>query len=443
MKLENNAIKNAFIPELGYPRNGKVREIYDQENSLTLIASDRVSVFDCILKEPIEDKGKILTMLSHFWFEKTKDIIANHLIAHPDPNVLVVKKCQPLLVEVIVRGYLAGSLARDYQAGKRSKCGVSLPEGLKLNSPLPTPIVTPTTKSVEGHDEDITKEELIKQGIVSEKLWKQIESTALQLYRRGQEIVGQKGLILVDTKYEFGLDAANQLTLIDEIHTPDSSRFWFKQDYDAKEVKYPDKELIREWMRGHGFTGSGTIPPFPKEMQQTARDSYRNVYRLITGQSLPDEEELVSKRLLTNLKKANMIKGKFALLISGSEKDQPHVSKIIEVLEGHSIPCKSYVNSAHKNPAKTLELINQYNLSIEPLVCITVAGKSNALSAVMAASLKWPVIACPPFKDYSDYLTNIHSSLQLPSQVPSMTVIDPHNAALAADRILKTMELVV
>ncbi len=440
MKKESNTLKHVFIPELGIPRSGKVREIYEQDNLLTLISSDRVSVFDCVLAEPIEDKGKVLTMLSHFWFEKTKDIIPNHVVAHPDPNVLLVKKCQPIMIEVIVRGYLAGSLARDYQAGKRKKCGVSLPEGLKLNEPLSTPIVTPTTKSVSGHDEDITKEEIIAQGIVSEKLWNQIEKTALKLYQRGQEIARQKGLILVDTKYEFGLDAENQLILIDEIHTPDSSRFWFQKDYETKEVKYPDKEMIREWMRKQGFTGTGSAPSLSPQVREEARNSYRQIYQLITGLPLPEDNEASSKRLLSNLKKAQMIKGKFALLISGSEKDQPHVDKITETLQEQGIPFKFCVASAHKHPEKVANLIAQYNQSIEPLVCITVAGKSNALSAVVAAHLKWPVIACPPFKDYSDYLTNIHSSLQLPSQIPSMTIIDPQNAALAAAKILKITE---
>ncbi len=434
-------LQQTFFPELGVPRTGKVRDIYEDTTSLTLIASDRISVFDRVLPESIIDKGKVLTKLSHFWFDKTKDIIQNHILAHPDPNVLIVKKCRPLMVEVIVRGYLAGSLARDYQAGKRIKCGIALPDGLKHNSPLSKPIVTPTTKSTHGHDLDITKEELIQQGIVTAQQWKGIESTALSLYQRGQEMAQKKGLILVDTKYEFGLDENDQLILIDEIHTPDSSRFWYQKDYDSKEIKYPDKEFIREWMRSHGFTGEGSAPALPDEVRESARRSYQDIYQLITGESLPFHEEDVPKRVLANLKKSQRIAGKFALMISGSEKDQAHVDKISAALRENHLPFQSVVASAHKHPARVAELIAQYNKSLEPMVCITIAGRSNALSGVVAAQLKWPVIACPPFSDYSDYLTNIHSSLQMPSSVPVLTVIDPKNAALAASKILQTMEM--
>ena len=336
---------------------------------------------------------------------------------------------------------MAGSLARDYQAGKRKKCGITLPDGLKLNDPLPNLIVTPTTKNHHGHDEDITKEELISKGVVTPELWNKIEKAALKLYTRGQEIVGSKGLILVDTKYEFGLDKEGHLTLIDEIHTPDSSRFWFKNDYANKQVRYPDKEFIREWMRGQGFIGEGSIPELPQEVREKASHSYREIYEIITGDKLQEEHEPVAKRLLNHLKRASLIKGMHALIISGSEKDQAHVDKITAGLTDEGIPFHQYVSSAHKHPARVSDLIEQYNESLEPLVCISVAGRSNALSGVIAARLKWPVIACPPFKDYGDYLANIHSSLQMPSQVPSMTVIDPLNAALAAAKILRTMEI--
>lgn len=434
-------LRHTFLPELGKPRSGKVRDIYEADRSLTLIASDRISVFDRILADPIKDKGRVLTQLSMFWFDKTQDIIQNHIMAHPDPNVLIVKRCRPIMAEIIVRGYLVGSLARDYQAGKRVKCGIKLPDGLKTNDPLPKPIVTPTTKSTEGHDQDITKDELIAQKIITPELWNQIEATALKLYQRGQEIAQKKGLILVDTKYEFGLDDHGKLVLIDEIHTPDSSRYWFCKDYDMQQVKYPDKEFMREWLRNQGFIGEGHIPAVPPEVREKASQGYREIYEMITGQALPNENESIAKRLLSHLKKSKILKGVFALLISGSEKDQAHVDKITATLKEHDIPYNSIVASAHKHPKLVADLIEQHNNSLEPLVCITVAGRSNALSGVVAANLKWPVIACPPFKDYSDYLANIHSSLQMPSQVPSMTVVDPTNAALAAVRILKTMEL--
>ena len=438
--MDTATLRDCFLPELGTPRKGKVREIYHHENDLALIASDRISVFDRILSDPIPDKGRILTQLSLFWFKQTQDIISNHLISHPDPNVLIVKKCQPIMIEMIVRGYLVGSLWRDYNSGKRVKCGITLPDGLKQNDPLPELIVTPTTKSEEGHDEDLTETQILAQGLATPEIWKQAKETALRLYMRGQEVLKKKGLILVDTKYEFGLDSDGKLVLIDEIHTPDSSRFWFEKDYACKEVKFPDKEFLREWLRDKGFTGDGPIPALPEEIKQKVRDGYAQVYETITGLTLSAEKAMTPSRLVANLKKEKIIRGVFALIIAGSESDRPHFEKILAVLKEHHIPTSIIVASAHKQPRVVLDHIDAYNQSLEPMVCITVAGRSNALSGLVASSLKWPVIACPPFKDHSDYLTNIHSSLQMPSNVPAMTVIDPSNAALAAIRILNTME---
>lgn len=439
--MEQQLLKQPFIPELGTPYRGKVREIYTQDERLTMIATDRISVFDCILNELIPDKGQILTKLSHFWFENTQDIVSSHLISHPDPNVLVVKKCHPVRIEVIVRGFLVGSLWADYAAGKRVKCGIALPDGLQRNDPLPNLILTPTTKSETGHDEDITEAKILEEGLATEKVWEEIKSKAFNLFRRGQELLSAKGVVLVDTKYEFGIDSKGQVTLIDEIHTPDSSRFWFSHDLARQEIKFPDKELLREWLRGKGFKGEGALPQLPKEIIDQVKQGYRKVYEMITGKVLAEESGSAPKRLIKNLKEAQIIKGVFTLIIAGSEVDRPHVEKIQACLDAHSVPHCAIYGSAHKQPKFVLDLIETYNNSIEPLVCITVAGRSNALSGVMAANLKWPVIASPPFKDASDYLVNIHSSLQMPSGVPAMTAIDPGNAALAAVRILKAMEL--
>ncbi|NGX57517.1 MAG: Phosphoribosylaminoimidazole-succinocarboxamide synthase [Chlamydiae bacterium] len=439
--MSYHTLRETFIPELGTPRKGKVRDIYENGKTLALISSDRVSIFDRILEQPIQDKGKILTELSLFWFEKTKDIIQNHIISHPDPNVIIVKKCEPIMVEMIVRGYLVGSMWRDYAAGKRTKCGIAIPESLKENDPLPTPIVTPTTKSVEGHDEDITKEELIQQGIVSADLWNKLEKTSLELYQRGQEIVNQRGMILVDTKYEFGLDEEDQLVLIDEIHTPDSSRYWYVKDVERKQIRFPDKEFVREWGRSQGFTGDGKVPVLPEEIMLEVSRSYKEIYHNITGQSIGDESFNIPDRLICNLRREKLIKGVYCHLVLGSEVDRPHAEKITKVLEEHGIPHEITVASAHKNTKKVIELIDNFNQSLEPVVFITIAGRSNALSGVFAANTHWPVIACPPFKDKSDYLVNIHSTLQMPSNVPVLTVIEPENAALAAMRILKVMEV--
>jgi phosphoribosylaminoimidazole-succinocarboxamide synthase len=429
-----------LIPELGARRQGKVRDIYEKGDELILVASDRISIFDRILREPIFEKGRILTELALFWFEETKDIMPNHVISHPDPNVMVVRKCTPIPIEIIVRGFMAGSIWRDYASGKREKCGIKLPEGLKQNDPLPTLIVTPTTKSIVGHDEDLTKEEIFKQKLVTEKEWAAIEEKALALYKRGAEVLKKRGMVLVDTKYEFGWDAAKKLTLIDEIHTPDSSRFWYSKDVERKEVKFPDKELVREWARGLGFVGEGELPTIDPETQDKIHKSYAGIYQAITGKALKEEMHHFPKRMWVNLKKANLIRGTYALVILGSEKDKSHAEKIGQIFEGAGIPFRVEVASAHKNTRALLSLLDTFNESLEPLVCLTIAGRSNALSGVVACNLKWPVIACPFFQDYQDYAINIHSTLQMPSKVPVLTAIDPQNAALAAVRILKTME---
>jgi len=438
---EPQVLHHTFIPELGIPQRGKVRDIYDQDNNLTMIASDRISVFDIVLPQPIRDKGRVLTELSRYWFQQTEDIIPNHILSQPDPNILIVKKCFPLKVEMIVRSYLVGSLWRDYRSGKRTKCGITLPDGLKENDALPEPIITPTTKSLDSHDEDITKEELITNGIVTKDQWEEMARVSLALFERGQEIAEKKGLILIDTKYEFGLDKEGNLILIDEIHTPDSSRYWFKKDQEVQEVKFPDKEFAREWARSQGFIGQNATPPqLPDDIREKIREGYRNVYETLTGQPLEQDDTPVNYRVLNRLKEQKIIKGVFCLILAGSEKDQPHIDKITHTLTDLGIPNKTIIRSAHKSPQQVVDLINLYNDSLEPLVCITVAGRSNALSGLVAANLRWPVIACPPFKDHSDYLTNIHSSLQMPSNVPAMTVIDPKNAALATERILRSME---
>jgi len=362
-------LTETYIPELGKRRQGKVRDIYEGQSTLTLIASDRVSIFDRVLSNSIRDKGRILTLLSMFWFEKTKDIISNHLVSHPDPNVLVVKKCQPIPVEMIVRGYLVGSLWRDYAKGIRSKCGVLLPEGLKENDPLPTPIVTPTTKSAGGHDEDITAHDLIAKRIVTKALWDRLSETALKLYERGQEIVGPRGLILVDTKYEFGHDDKGELVLIDEIHTPDSSRYWYKSDVQRNQIRFPDKEFIREWGRSQGFTGDGVVPSLPDEVIEQIRSSYANIYTSITGIFLCDEVYDIPKRLICNLRKEKLIRGLFCALLMRNQT-------VESILRENRIPFE-HVDSAE-----------QLNRSLEPVVWIT--------DKVFPFKTPWPVIRLGP-----------------------------------------------
>ncbi len=271
---------------------GKVRDVYTINNStLVMIASDRISAFDVVLPRGIPYKGQVLNQIAAHFLDATKDIIPNWLIASPHSHVSIGKMCQPFKVEMVVRGYLAGHAARTYASGLRTLCGVTLPEGLKENDKLPQPIISPTTKASEGHDEDISREEIIKQGIVSKEHYEQLEKYTLALYARGQEIANKMGLILVDTKYEFGL-YNGQIMLMDEIHTPDSSRYFYKEGYDERqkkgeEQKQLSKEFVRRWLIENGFQGKEgqTIPAMSDEWLTEISNRYIELYEKVTGKT--------------------------------------------------------------------------------------------------------------------------------------------------------------
>ncbi|MBA2613490.1 MAG: phosphoribosylaminoimidazolesuccinocarboxamide synthase [Bacteroidetes bacterium] len=271
---------------------GKVRDVYTIGSSLlVMIASDRISAFDVVLPRGIPYKGQVLNQIAAHFLEATKDIIPNWLISSPHSHVSVGKMCQPFKVEMVVRGYLAGHAARTYTSGLRTLCGVTLPEGLKENDKLPQPIITPTTKASEGHDEDISREEIIKQGIVSKEHYEQLEKYTLALYARGQEIANKMGLILVDTKYEFGL-YNGQITLMDEIHTPDSSRYFYQEGYTERqqkgeEQKQLSKEFVRRWLIENGFQGKEgqTIPKMSDEWITEISNRYIELYEKVTGKT--------------------------------------------------------------------------------------------------------------------------------------------------------------
>lgn len=247
--------------------HGKVRDVYTMPNDLlVMVASNRISAFDVILPRPIPNKGQVLNQIAEKMLDATSDICPNWKLASPHPYVTIGKKCIPFKVEMVVRGYLTGHAWRTYQSGLRTLCGVTLPEGMNENDPFPSPIITPTTKASEGHDEDISKEQIIEQGIVSLEHYEQLEKYTLALYQRGVEIAAKQGLILVDTKYEFGL-YNNQITLMDEIHTPDSSRYFYAEGYhERQQTKLPQKQLskefVREWLLANDFMGKeGQVVP--------------------------------------------------------------------------------------------------------------------------------------------------------------------------------------
>lgn len=270
--------------------HGKVRDVYTLENEvLVMVASDRISAFDHILPKGIPYKGQVLNQVATMFLEATKDIVPNWLIATPDPSVAVGLACEPIRVEMVIRGYLAGHSAREYKLGKRTLCGVTLPEGMKENDRFQEPIITPASKAEEGHDEDISREDIIANGIVPENIYVQMENYTRALFKRGTEMAAARGLILVDTKYEFGL-LNGEVILIDEIHTPDSSRYFYAEGYEERQAnnepqKQLSKEFVRQWLIENGFQGlEGQAMPFmPDEFVQTITDRYIELYERITG----------------------------------------------------------------------------------------------------------------------------------------------------------------
>ncbi len=291
---------------------GKVRDVYNiADKVLVMVVSDRISAFDVVLPKGIPFKGQILNQIAAKFLDATADIVPNWKISTPDPMVTLGKRCVPLKLEVIVRGYLAGSAWREYQAGARELCGVKLPEGMKENDKFPTPIITPTTKADEGHDENISKEEAIAKGIVSREDYELLEKYALALFQRGSEIAAKRGLILVDTKYEFGKDG-DRIILIDEIHTPDSSRYFYADGYEEKQRKGEkqrqlSKEFVREWLMENGFQGKEgqKVPEMTPEIVEKISERYMELYEHITGEKFQrTDTENVLQRIENNVSKA-------------------------------------------------------------------------------------------------------------------------------------------
>ena len=293
---------------------GKVRDVYTVENKLVMVVTDRISAFDVVLPEAIPYKGQVLNQIAAKFLLATQDIVPNWVLDVPDPSVTVGKICAPFKVEMVIRGYLAGHAWREYNAGRREVCGVSLPDGLKENDRLPKPIITPTTKASVGHDEDISREQILKRGIVSEEDYVQLEQYTRALYQRGTEIAAERGLILVDTKYEFG-KSENRIHLIDEIHTPDSSRYFYQDGYDelqkeGQPQRQLSKEFVRRWLIENGFQGreDQIVPEMTPELVKSISDRYIELYEHITGDEFHKSDETavldrVERNILESLKR--------------------------------------------------------------------------------------------------------------------------------------------
>ncbi len=295
----DHCITNTHIAQLPEPYRGKVREVYTlNDETLGIVVTDRISAFDFIMKQAVPFKGQILNQMAAFSFDRVSDIVPTHVIDVPHPNVTISKKCDPIPIEVVIRGYLTGHAWRTYKAGIRELCGVTLPEGMVEHQKFPTPILTPATKAIEGHDEDISEVDIIAQNIVDKELWTNIRSVAFQLFERGSHIAEQQGLILVDTKYEFGL-YKGELTLIDEVHTTDSSRYFYLEGYEQRQAKGEpqkqlSKEFLREWLMANDFQGldGQTLPDLPNSFRMEVYERYAELFEMLTGAPFEPKLEL-------------------------------------------------------------------------------------------------------------------------------------------------------
>jgi phosphoribosylaminoimidazole-succinocarboxamide synthase len=314
MNIDNNAIVRT---EFNFPNqtkvyHGKVRDVYEIANDyMVMVASDRISAFDHILPRAIPFKGQVLNQVAVKFLNATKDIVPNWLIESPDPNVSIGLKCDSFPIEMVIRGYVTGHAWRTYRSGERILCGVTMPEGLKENDKFPSPIITPATKAEEGHDEDISKEEIIARGLATAEQYEQLEQYTHALYQRGTEMAAEKGLILVDTKYEFGV-YNGQIYLIDEIHTPDSSRYFYADGYEERQEqgipqKQLSKEFVRQWLIDHGFQGldGQLMPEMPDDFVDLVTRRYIELYENITGNAFQksDTSDMIS-RIQKNVEEA-------------------------------------------------------------------------------------------------------------------------------------------
>lgn len=290
---------------------GKVRDVYTVGDKLVMVASDRISAFDYILPRPIPFKGQVLNQIAAHFLKATEDICPNWLLSTPDPNVAIGHACEPFKVEMVIRGYLTGHAWRTYSSGERMLCGVLMPDGLRENDPFPEPIITPTTKASEGHDEDISREDIIAKGIVSEEDYVQLEAYTRALFKKGTEMAAQQGLILVDTKYEFG-KKDGKIVVIDEIHTPDSSRYFYTEGYAERQAqgekqRQLSKEFVREWLMANGFQGKDgqKMPEMPDDFVNLVTERYIELFEKVTGQTF---ERADDSNILNRIEK-NILQG--------------------------------------------------------------------------------------------------------------------------------------
>ena len=419
------------------PYVGKVRKVTDVGyNMLLMTASNRLSAFDRHMCD-IVNKGYILNYISKWWFQNTEHIIKNHFI-HAEDNHMLVKKTDPIKLEFIVRGYMTGSTSTSiwpmYKGGNRNMYGLEFRDGYQKNQKLDEIILTPTTKGVSDHP--ITLSEIVEEGYLSQQELDFIASKSKELFLYGQQEAAKRGLILVDTKYEFG-KVGDEIILIDELHTCDSSRYWKLDTYQSRfeqgqEPEKYDKDCVRDWVKKNCDPYNDPIPTIPNEVIQKVEDVYSQYYSLFMNEPINNSnmtEEIFVSNYFDNIHQSKVV------ILSGSQSDMKHNLKLKTELKKKGIYAKIHVSSAHKNTRQVLEILEKYNSFSGKLIYVTVAGMSNALSGVVSCNTQFPVIACPPHADKDDMMVNIQSTLQCPSNVPAMTILRPDNVALAISKI--------
>jgi len=473
----------------GTHRSGKNKDTFclttrDGEPAIFIVNTDRLSGFDRLLG-CVAQKGEILNRLAWWWFEQTRSIVPNHCIGLIGGRGLLCKKCKVFPIEFVVRGYLTGSTSTSiwthYAKGARRYCGNRLPEGLEEHCVLPEIIITPTTKD-DQHDQLITPEQIVKNKIMTAEEWAFCKKKALSLFRYGQKVCRANGIILVDTKYEFGKDTNGDILLIDEIHTPDSSRFWELDNYEdrlshGEKPQSYDKDIARNFYRSNCDPyNDAKLIPLPVQVAHDLHAGYANLFQRLTGSPfIPTENNRWSETIrqlghwlghnLTNTTLTvdywdadrssvpftsslnNKDRRPIVYVIMGSKSDEEFTKVIVQHLSLRAyIPSEDPKNmsfdirvrtaSAHKEPLTVLEILEDAKSSDRPCVMLTIAGRSNALSGFVAANCAFPTIACPPFKDNTDMMVNIHSTLQMPSCTPVLTILDRGNCVEAVCRIL-------
>lgn len=459
----DSTLSSGFIPELGKHKKGKVRNVHFSNGKVVMVASDRVSVFDHVLSRYIPYKGAVLNLFNQWAMDNTSDIMLSAQLQSPDPNVIVQSQLTNFGFECIVRGYVWGSLAEDYEAGKREKSGIPLPDGLYRYGKLTEPLFTPTTKAEKGHDVDITLEDIVK--VHGRELAEQARDLSIRLFVRGQQVAARRGWVLIDTKFEFGVDGNEELVLIDESLTPDSSRYCTHEEYNGKmrliereiqtgryktvgelvrahpelKIREESKQYVRDVVVEAGWKDGKPLPKLTDEQVVETAFRYIKAYESLTGRSFPfhESELAVPRRIIHRLAKAGLIYGGCVIPIGASEKDKEHWGKLEAALKDAKIPFTEPVFlSAHKRTKEVLEFVHQTDESIESIVYLTFAGRSNGLGPVVAGNTNNPVVTCPVFSDIGAYVVDVHSSLRMPGGLPLMTVVDPGNAVLACKRIL-------